>query len=111
MNRKYDQNNVFAKILRAEIPCKKIYEDEQVFVFHDVEPRAPIHVLVIPKKECVSFNDFVSKSNDQEIAHFFKIVQEIANSFDVTSYKIVANCGEEAGQVVFHYHLHILGYK
>lgn len=111
MNREYDKNNVFAKILRGEIPSNKVYEDDKILAFNDVAPKAPVHILVIPKKECICFDDFVKKSTDEEIAYFFKTVQKIANSQNVSSYRIVANCGEEAGQIVFHYHLHILGYK
>lgn len=111
MNREYDKNNIFAKMLRGEMSCKKVYEDENILAFNDINPQAPVHILVIPKKECICFNDFVKNSSDNEIANFFKTVQKIAENLDVKAYKIIANCGEEADQMVFHYHLHILGYK
>ena len=111
MNRIYDKDNIFAKILRKEIPCNKVYEDNNVLAYHDISPQAPIHILVIPKKECICFNDFVKNSSNEEVAIFFKTAQEIAESLNVKAYKIVANCGEEAEQMIFHYHLHILGYK
>lgn len=107
----YDKNNVFAKIIRGEIPSNKVYEDDKVLAFYDLEPQADVHVLLIPKKDCVSFDDFVRNSSDEEISYFFKKAKDIAESLGVKNYKIVANTGEKAGQVVFHYHLHILGYK
>ena len=111
MQRKYDNDNVFLKILEGKIPCNKVYEDESILAFHDISPKAPVHVLVIPKNKYVSFNDFMEKATDEEILHFFKTVQKIAKDLELKSYRIVANCGEEAGQVVFHYHLHIMGYR
>lgn len=111
MQRKYNDDNIFLKIINGELPCKKVYEDELVLSFYDINPQAPVHVLVIPKNKYVSFNDFIKKAPDNEIIHFFKISQQIADSLNLKSYRIVANCGEDAGQVVFHYHLHIMGYK
>ena len=106
----YDRNNVFAKILRGELPCKKVYEDDLVLAFHDINPEAPVHVLVIPKGEFVSFDDFAS--SDYDIAKFFKVVREVAHKLglDVGGYRIVTNHGRSAGQVVYHFHVHILGY-
>lgn len=111
MQRKYNDDNVFLKILEGKIPCNKVYEDENILAFHDINPKAPIHILVIPKNKYVSFNDFVEKATDEEVLHFFKTVQKIAKDLNLKSYRIVANCGEDAGQVVFHYHLHVMGYK
>lgn len=111
MQRKYDNDNVFLKILEGKIPCNKVYEDESILAFYDINPKAPVHVLVIPKNKYVSFNDFVEKATDEEVLHFFKTAQKIAMDLNLKSYRIVANCGEEAGQVVFHYHLHIMGYR
>ena len=106
----YDRNNVFAKILRGELPCKRVYEDDLVLAFHDINPEAPVHVLVIPKGEFVSFDDFVS--SDYDIAEFFRVVGRIARELglDVCGYRIVTNHGRSAGQIVYHFHVHILGY-
>ena len=101
MQRKYEENNIFQKIINRELPAKIHYEDEKVICFYDINP----------KEGFVSFNDFVKNSDDGDIAYFFKTAQKIAENLDVKSYRIVANCGEEAGQVVFHFHLHIMGYR
>ena len=111
MQRKYEENNIFQKIINRELPAKIHYEDEKAICFYDINPKAPIHLLLIPKEGFVSFNDFVKNSDDGDIAYFFKTAQKIAENLDVKSYRIVANCGEEAGQVVFHFHLHIMGYR
>lgn len=111
MQRKYEKNNIFYKIINKEIPSNIYYEDENVICFHDINPKSPVHLLLLPKKEVVCFDDFVKNSTNEEVANFFKKAQEIAESLDVDGYRIVANCGEEAGQVVFHFHLHIMGYK
>ena len=108
---KYDKNNVFAKIIRGELPSKKVYEDDLVLAFHDINPSSKVHILVIPKGEYISFDDFMENASDKEIKHFFKKVQEIAKDAGVskTGYKIIANHGESAGQIVFHFHMHIQG--
>ena len=111
MQRKYNDDNIFSKILKGKIPCNKVYEDEQILSFYDINPKTPVHILVIPKNKYVSFNDFMEKATNEEILNFFKIAQKIAMDLNLKSYRIVANCGEDAGQVVFHYHLHIMGYK
>lgn len=113
MQKKYDENNVFYKILKKELPADIVYEDDKILAFNDISPKAPIHILVIPKGKFISFDDFVEKSSNEEVAYFFKKAQEIAksNGLSDTSYRIVGNCGEEAGQVVPHFHLHIMGYK
>lgn len=113
MQKKYDENNVFNKIIKKEIPSKIVYEDEKVLAFNDINPKAPIHILVIPKGNFVCFDDFVEKSSFEDVAYFFKKVQEIAKNHGLSdaSYRIVGNCGEDAGQLVNHFHIHILGYK
>lgn len=111
MQRNYDENNIFNKILKGKIPSTKVYEDNDVYAFNDIDPKAPVHILVIPKKPFVSFNDFTQKSTELEVGKFFKKAQQIAESQNLKAYRIMANCGEEAGQAVFHFHLHIMGYK
>lgn len=113
MQKKYDSNNVFYKIIHKELPSTIVYEDDNVLAFNDISPKAPIHILVIPKGEFVCFDDFVEKSSNEDVANFFKTVQKIAkdNGLSETSYRIVGNCGEEAGQIVPHFHIHLMGYK
>ena len=107
----YDANNIFSKILRGEIPCKKIYEDQQVIAFEDIAPAAPVHVLVIPKAAYTSFNDFVTNASAQEIAGFFASVQKVAAQLNLpeNGYRVITNHGADASQSVPHFHVHILG--
>lgn len=107
----YDSNNVFAKILRGEIPCNKVYEDEWALAFHDIHPQAPVHVLVIPKGSYVSMDDFSAKASPAEIAGFFRAVGEVARKLDLPpkGYRILANHGRDGGQEVPHFHIHIFG--
>lgn len=105
----YDQNNIFAKILRGEIPCKKVYEDEHVLAFHDINPQAPVHVLVIPKGAYVSWDDFSANAPDTEIAAFVRAAGKIARALgaDKSGYRVLANTGVDANQEVPHFHLHL----
>ncbi len=107
----YDVNNIFARILRQEIPCKKVFEDEKVLAFHDINPKAPLHILIIPKGDYTHFHDFHSRADAETVAHFYKKVTEIAEQFDLkeSGYRVIANCGINGGQEVAHYHLHLLG--
>ena len=106
----YDDNNIFAKILRGEIPCKKVYEDDAVLAFHDIQPKAPIHVLVIPRDKAVSFTEF-SQLGPDKVGKFFtsvgKVVKELNLEYD--GYRLIANTGLNGGQEVPHFHVHILG--
>lgn len=105
----YDDDNVFAKILSGEIPCNKVYEDDHVLAFHDVNPQTPTHVLIIPKGKYVSSDDFFNEASEAEIAAFFRAAGKIARDLGVadSGYRILANCGRDAHQVVPHFHLHI----
>ena len=107
----YDDSNIFAKILRGELPCDKVYEDEYTLAFHDINPQAPVHVLVIPKGKYTSFDDFSATASDEELLGFDRSVGRIARDLGLvdTGYRILANHGEAAGQIVPHYHLHIFG--
>lgn len=107
----YDSNNIFAKILRGEIPCKKVYEDDHVLAFHDIAPQAPSHILVLPKGAYRDMTDFSAKAGADEIAALFRAVGKVAKGqgLDETGYRVISNCGANGGQEVPHLHLHILG--
>ena len=109
----YDDNNIFAKILRGEIPCKKVYEDEHALAFHDINPQAPVHVLVVPKGKYVSFDDFSANAGADEIAGFMRAVGTVARDLQLAQpgYRILANIGTDGGQEVPHLHFHIFGGK
>ena len=107
----YDDSNIFARILRGEIPSKPVYEDEQVLAFHDINPLAPVHILVIPKGPYVSWDDFSAKASDAEIAAFTRAVGKIARDEGLVAqgYRVLANTGLRGGQEVPHLHMHIFG--
>jgi diadenosine tetraphosphate (Ap4A) HIT family hydrolase len=107
--RPYDDQNVFARILRDEIPSRKVYEDEWALAFHDIAPQAPTHVLVIPKGAYVSFADFSEHASEAEIAGFFRAVGRIAreHGLEADGYRLLANMGLHAGQEVPHFHVHL----
>ncbi len=107
----YDSNNIFAKILRKEIPCKPVYEDEHVLAFHDIHPQAPTHILVLPKGAYRDMNDFSANASPAEIAALFRAVGKIVKELGVeeSGYRVISNCGANGGQEVPHLHLHILG--
>ncbi|MER2519550.1 MAG: histidine triad nucleotide-binding protein [Bdellovibrionales bacterium] len=107
----YNANNIFAKILRGEVPCKKVYENEYALAFHDISPKAPVHVLIIPKGPYVSHADFSAMASDAEIAGFERAIGKVAEEVKVAAsgYRLIANAGTNAQQEVPHYHVHILG--
>ena len=107
----YDDTNIFARILRGELPSKKVYEDEHVLAFHDINPLAPVHILVIPKGPYVSWDDFSAKASDAEIAAFVRAAGKIARDEDLVArgYRVLANTGLRGGQEVPHLHMHIFG--
>ncbi len=109
----YDSNNVFAKILRGDIPSQFIYEDDYVVAFHDIRPKAPTHVLVVPKKAYTDLNDFMQKADADEVYHVMQDVTKVAAQLDVVKagYRVVINVGTGAGQEVPHLHFHILSNK
>lgn len=108
---KYDDNNVFAKILRGEIPCKKVYEDDHVLAFHDISPQAPVHILVIPKGRYISSLDFGTKARAEEVKALYAAVSKIAEEQNLKTdgFRVIANTGLNGGQEVPHFHVHILG--
>jgi histidine triad (HIT) family protein len=109
----YDSQNIFAKILRGEIPCKEIYRDAFALAFYDIAPAAPVHALVIPTGEYRSFDDFVTHASAQEQLGFFAAVQKVAAMLGLqeNGYRLISNHGAHAGQLVAHFHVHILGGK
>jgi diadenosine tetraphosphate (Ap4A) HIT family hydrolase len=109
--RPYDDSNIFARILRGEIPSKRVYEDEHALAFHDVNPQAPVHILVIPKGPYVSWDDFSERGTAEEIAGFVRAVGHVAREQGLVApgYRLLANVGRNSGQEVPHLHVHLFG--
>ncbi len=109
----YDPNNIFARILRGEIPCQKVFENDHVLAFRDIHPKAPVHILVLPKGAYVSLADFGARAPEAEITAFYRAVAAIAKaeSIDEGGFRAIANTGVHGGQEVPHFHLHLLGGK
>jgi diadenosine tetraphosphate (Ap4A) HIT family hydrolase len=109
----YDESNIFAKILRGEIPCDKVYEDDHALAFRDINPQTPTHVLVVPKGAYASSDDFAEKASDAEIAGFVRAVGTVARDLGLVEpgYRILSNHGRDAHQEVAHFHVHIFGGK
>ncbi|MBV6633986.1 MAG: histidine triad nucleotide-binding protein [Alphaproteobacteria bacterium] len=107
----YDENNIFAKILRAEIPCDKVFEDDHVLAFRDINPVAPTHILVIPKGAYVSMDDFSANASAEEQAAFIAAIGHVAREDGVAQggYRVLANIGENGRQEVPHLHMHVIG--
>lgn len=111
--RPYDDDNIFARILRGELPCSKVYEDEHVLAFNDINPLAPTHILVIPKGAYVSWDDFSERGSAEEIAALVRAVGKIAREAGLVEpgYRLLANVGLNSGQEVPHLHVHVFGGK
>mgnify|MGYP006224085307 FL=1 len=110
----YDKNNIFAKILRKEIPCKKIFENDYVLSFHDINPQKKIHALVIPKGEYIDLDDFNNRASDQEIVALSKAITEVSKILGISTntgkgYRALTNLSEDGGQEVPHLHFHLFG--
>jgi histidine triad (HIT) family protein len=107
----YDPNNIFARILRGEIPCRKVYEDDNVLAFQDIHPQAPVHVLIIPKGPYENFGDLAAQGSDDELAALLRAVPKVAELTGVkdSGYRIIANVGNNGHQEVQHLHLHLVG--
>jgi len=107
----YDRNNIFAKILRGEIPCKKAYEDEFAFAFHDINPQAPVHVLVLPRGEYVSWADFAASAPPELVVGYVRAVGKVAKQLGIedTGYRLLSNHGPHGEQTVPHLHVHLFG--
>ena len=108
----YNKNNIFGKILRKEIPSDPVYETEEIYAFKDINPQAPIHVVIIPKKEFCSFDDFSKNSGEKTILEMVRSIAIIADVLKLKNgYRIISNIGDFGGQEVPHFHIHILGGK
>jgi diadenosine tetraphosphate (Ap4A) HIT family hydrolase len=107
----YDDANVFARILRGEIPCKRVDESEHALAFHDINPQAPVHVLVIPKGRYVSIADFAASATEAEVAGFWRLVGKVAKDLGLEAggYRVLTNMGADGGQEVPHFHVHVFG--
>ncbi|MBX9729033.1 MAG: histidine triad nucleotide-binding protein [Sphingopyxis sp.] len=107
----YDESNIFARILRGEIPCREVYRDAHALAFHDINPQAPTHILVIPTGAYVSWDDFAARGSEAEIAGFVRAVGEVARAAGLVEpgYRLLANIGPDSHQEVPHLHVHILG--
>jgi len=107
----YDPGNVFARILRGELPSKKVYEDEHVLAFHDIRPQAPVHIMVIPKGAYVSVDDFTEKASDAEQAALMRAIGKVARDAGLAKggYRVLSNAGEHGYQEVPHLHFHVVG--
>ena len=110
----YDKNNIFAKILRKEIPCKKIFENDYVLSFHDINPQKKIHALIIPKGEYIDLDDFNNRASDQEVVALSKAITEVSKILGISinkgkGYRALTNLSEHGGQEVPHLHFHIFG--
>ena len=111
----YDKNNIFAKILRGEIPCKKIYENEYILSFYDINPQKKVHALVIPKGEYIDLDDFSSRASEKEISELIKGISFVAKKLGISlsdigkGYRSLVNIGENGGQEVLHLHFHLFG--
>ena len=107
----YDDTNIFARILRNELPSRRIYEDEWAVAFHDINPQAPVHVLVIPRGRYVSWSDFAAAASEAEIAGLFRAVASVAAQLQLeeAGYRVLSNMGMQSGQEVPHLHIHLFG--
>ncbi|EZP52524.1 MULTISPECIES: histidine triad nucleotide-binding protein [Sphingomonas] len=107
----YDDQNVFARILRGEIPSRRVYEDDYAVAFHDIAPVAPVHILVVPRGAYVSWDDFSARGSAEEIAGFVRAIGHVAREHELVApgYRLLANIGGDAGQEVPHLHVHLFG--
>ena len=107
----YDNANIFARILRGELPCNKVYEDDWAIAFHDIRPQAPVHVLVIPKGRYVGWEDFTAEASDAEIAGFTRAIGAVTRQLGLAEpgYRLMINMGRDGHQEVPHLHVHIFG--
>lgn len=107
----YNSENIFSKIIKGQIPCDKVYEDKSVIAFNDINPVAPVHILVLPKAPYISFDDFVVQEDNSVVANFFTVVRKIAydSGLNKSGYRLIMNHSDDASQTVDHFHVHIIG--
>lgn len=107
----YDSSNIFARILRQEIACQKIFENDQALAFKDIDPKATHHILIIPKGPYRHFHDFHQQATLEEIQGFYQAITHVINVYrlEEKGYRLITNCGQDGGQIVDHYHVHLLG--
>ena len=108
MKEKYNDDNVFDKIIRGEITSKKVFEDDDLLCFYDANPVAKVHVLLIPKGKYIDYDDFTTNAPAELVLKFFTTIPKIAEKLNIKEYRLVSNCGKSAGQIVFHFHVHII---
>lgn len=102
-------NNVFIRIIKGELPCSKVYEDDQVLAFKDINPQAPTHIIIIPKKEYRDYNDFMTRAQPSEVLHLFQKTNEIIELLKLQgNFRIITNAGADSGQTVYHFHMHLI---
>ncbi len=110
-NGTYDDTNIFARILRGELPCDKVYEDEHVLAFRDIDPKAPVHVLIVPKGRYVDVTDFAAQASAEEITAWVRAAGRVAQELGVVEngYRVLCNVGRDGHQEVLHLHMHLFG--
>ena len=113
MNKSYDKQNIFAKILRSEIPCNKILENEYALAFSDINPQSPIHILIIPKNAYLNFYDFMENASIKEVELLWKLVNDVIKLSKISKkgFRVISNSGDDGNQDVPHFHVHVLGGK
>ena len=113
INNNYDNKNIFSKILRSEIDCEKILENEHALAFLDINPQAPIHILIIPKNKYIDFYDFTQNGSAQEIKYFLELVNDVIKNKNISDsgFRLITNSGKDGNQDVPHFHVHLLGGK
>lgn len=106
----YDEKNIFARIISGEIAAKKIYEDDKILAIYDINPVAPIHILVLPKEQYIDYTDFIQRADSTMIQYYFSKIEEIIQSLGIANsgYRLITNSGTDAGQTIFHFHTHII---
>ena len=106
----YDKENVFARIINSQLPANKVYEDDKIIAFHDINPESPTHILVVPKGEYIDFSDFITKASGDEVKNYFNKIVDIIKELGLeeNGYRLITNKGSQSGQSVFHFHMHIL---
>ena len=103
----YNPNNIFARLLRGEISCQKVFEDDILLAFKDIQPQAPLHILIIPKGAYKDYHDFCLNANPKSVAHFFTQIARLSTELTNNGYRLISNCGPDGGQEVDHFHIHL----